>query len=348
MNEASGVTGATDHPTVAVIMTVVNEERHLAQAVQCIRDQDYPGQVSLAIAVGPSRDRTREVAQALAADDPSICLVDNPSGRTPIGLNAAIAASTSQVVVRVDGHAMLPPDYVSVAVATLARTGAVNVGGVMAAQGITDLECAVARAMTSAFGVGGAAFHIGGAEGPADTVYLGSFLRSALQAVNGYDETMDRAQDWEMNYRLRQAGGTIWFTPRMQVTYRPRASLSALARQYLDYGRWRREVARRYPQTVSLRYLAAPLAFLGVSMGLAGVVLGTALGLGLGWWWLAALGAVPVLGYLGANALASALTAWRPSALGWRSALMLPVVYGTMHMSWGLGFLLGPASRRDG
>ena len=197
----------------------------------------------------------------------NVRIVDNPTGRTPAGLNAAIAGSSGAVIVRVDGHAMIPPDYVSTAVRVLEETGADNVGGIMAAEGTTDFECAVARAMTSRFGVGGAAFHVGGEPGPALTVYLGSFTRAALDRVGGYDESMERAQDWEMNLRIRESGGIVWFTPRMRVVYRPRPTIRALARQYHDYGRWRREVARRHPQTLSLRYLAPPVMVVAVLLG---------------------------------------------------------------------------------
>ena len=88
--------------------------------------------------------------------------------------------------------------------------------------------------------------------GPADTVYLGVYRREAIEKVGGYDETMLIAEDWELNYRIRAAGGLIWFTPDLKVTYRPRATLAALAKQQFRYGRWRRVVARRYPETVNL------------------------------------------------------------------------------------------------
>ena len=143
------------------------------------------------------------------------------------------------------------PTTCAPACATLEATGADNVGGIMAAEGTNDFERAVARAMTSRFGVGGASFHVGGEPGPALTVYLGCFRRAALERVGGYDESMVRAQDWEMNLRIRQTGGVVWFTPDMHVTYRPRHTLKALARQYHDYGRWRREVSRRHPETLS-------------------------------------------------------------------------------------------------
>ena len=86
------------------------------------------------------------------------------------------------------------------------------------------------------------------------------YRRDAIERVGGYDETMIVAEDWELNYRIRAGGGLIWFTPELRVTYRPRATLCALASQHFRYGRWRRVVARRYPETVNRRYLAAPVA----------------------------------------------------------------------------------------
>jgi succinoglycan biosynthesis protein ExoA len=328
-------------PAVSVIMPVINEEQHLADSVNRILAQEYAGSINVVIAVGPSKDRTRAVADELQRSSDRVIVVDNPSGRTPAGLNAAIAAATGEVIVRVDGHAMIPPDYVAIAVETLERTGADNVGGIMAAEGVTDFGVAVARAMTSRFGVGGASFHVGGDEGPALTVYLGTFRRSALDRVGGYDETMVRAQDWEMNLRIRETGGLIWFTPAMHVTYRPRATVGALARQYHDYGRWRREVVRRHPDTLSLRYLAAPVAVAAIVIGLLLVVLGVVTGQD----WLWVIGLIAPLGYLAANLLASLISAMSAPRLQLRSALWLPVVYGTMHLCWGAGFLRGGAGR---
>jgi glycosyltransferase involved in cell wall biosynthesis len=328
-------------PPVSVIMPVINEEQHLADSVNRILAQEYAGSINVVIAVGPSKDRTRAVADELQRSSDHVIVVDNPSGRTPAGLNAAIAAATGEVIVRVDGHAMIPPDYVAIAVETLERTGADNVGGIMAAEGVTEFGVAVARAMTSKFGVGGASFHVGGGEGPALTVYLGTFRRSALDRVGGYDETMVRAQDWEMNLRIRETGGLIWFTPAMLVTYRPRATVGALARQYHDYGRWRREVVRRHPDTLSLRYLAAPAAVAAIAIGLLLVVLGLVTGQG----WLWGIGLIAPLGYLAANLLASLISAVSAPRLQLRSALWLPIVYGTMHLCWGAGFLRGGAGR---
>ena len=313
---------------VSMITCILNEERHIEAAVAHALDQDYSGPLELVIALGPSKDDTDAIVARLAAADPRVRWVRNPSptGATPSGLNAAIALTEHPVLVRIDGHCLLPPEYVRTAVATMRRTGADNVGGIMAAEGISVFEQAVARAMTSRLGVGNAAFHTGGEEGEALTVYLGVFRRSALERVGGFDEAFLRAQDWEMNLRIRRTGGLVWFTPALKVAYRPRPDLRTLSRQYFHYGRWRRVITRRHPDTVSVRYLAPPLALLGFIAGTAAAPL----------WWPAAI--VPA-GYLLGVGLGS-LAEGRGLPAGAR--LRLPLVLATMHFSWGLGFLTSP------
>jgi len=318
-----------DWPAVAAVMVVRDEALHLREAVAAILAQEYPGALRLAVAVGPSKDGTEEVAAEIAAADPRVTVVPNPTGRTPSGLNAAFAATTEPVVVRVDGHAVLPPGYVRRGVEILQETGAVNVGGVMGAEGTNGFERSVAAAMSSPFGVGGGRFHYGGEPGPADTVYLGIFRREAVEAVGGYDEGFTRAQDWELNHRLRGRGGLVWFAPELRVTYRPRTTLRALARQYRDYGRWRRVVMRRHGDSVRWHYLVPPLTVLGIGVGLALVLVGQPVG------WLAPGG------YAVANLAASALVGRR---LAVPVALRLPAVFATMHLCWGWGFLT--SSRR--
>ncbi|MFI1094751.1 glycosyltransferase family 2 protein [Streptomyces sp. NPDC020917] len=316
-------------PAVSVIMPVLNEERHLRNAVRHILEQDHPGELEVVIALGPSTDRTDAIAAELAAEDPRVRTVPNPTGRTPAALNAAIKASRHPVVVRVDGHGMLSPDYIATAVRLLDETGAANVGGIMHAEGENDWEHAVAAAMTAKIGVGNAAFHTGGAAAPADTVYLGVFRREVLEQQGGYNEEFIRAQDWELNYRIREAGHLIWFSPDLRVSYRPRPSVRALAKQYKDYGRWRRVVTRYHRGSVNLRYLAAPVALLANA---AGLVVGVAV---TPWALL-----VPAA-YL-AGITAGSLPAGRGLPFGAR--LRIPLALATMHMCWGYGFLTSPRS----
>ena len=258
-----------EYPPVSVVMPVRNEERHLAESVRHVLSQDYPGEFELVLAVGPSADRTERIAADLAAAEPRLTVVPNPTGQIPAALNAAVRAARHAVIARVDGHAMLPPGYLKGAVETLSETGAADVGGVMAAEGQTPFQQAVAWAMTSKAGVGSAAFHTGGGAGPALSVYLGVYQRAAIEQAGGWDEGMLRAEDWDLNYRISTRGGQVWFTPELRVTYRPRASARTLASQYFHYGRWRRVIVREHPETASFRYLAPPGAAALVAAGLA-------------------------------------------------------------------------------
>jgi succinoglycan biosynthesis protein ExoA len=322
-------------PPVSAIMPVLNEERHLVEAVEGVLGQAYLGELEVVLALGPSQDRTDEIAAGLAAADSRVRLVENPSGRTPDALNAAIKAARHDLIVRVDGHGVLSPGYIRVAVDEIRRTGAANVGGIMRAVGETDFECAVARAMTSPLGIGAAPFHLGGSPGPADSVYLGVFRREVLDRLGGYDEHFARAQDWELNHRIRAAGETVWFTPDLVVTYRPRSSLRALGAQFFCTGQWRREVIRRYPGTASPRYLAAPLVTASVGAGALVGLLGT---LG-GPRWLA-FGWFAPAGYA-AGAVVAGVAEGRRLPL--RARAWLPAVLATMHLAWGSGFIVGPS-----
>jgi glycosyltransferase involved in cell wall biosynthesis len=319
-------------PAVSVIIPVLNEERFLKQSVQAILNQNYSGQLEIILALGPSKDQTNVIAQELAKDQ-RIKLVENPSGRTAAALNNAIKNSNFDIIVRLDGHAIVDSNYIKNAVKTLVESGADNVGGLMKAEGTNAFEKSVAAAMTSKFGVGNAPFHVGGKSGEVDTVYLGTFRKSALERVGYFDESFIRAQDWEMNYRIRKTGGKIWFNPDLVVSYRPRKNLLQLAKQYFEYGQWRKQVTKTYPETVSMRYLAPPITVSGLIAGFIMVLFSKILDIN----WLQ-IGWLAPLVYLTVILLAFLSIG---SKIGLLSRLYLLLVLPTMHLSWGVGFLKG-------
>jgi glycosyltransferase involved in cell wall biosynthesis len=312
-------------PTVSVILPILNEEPYLRDAVHSILSQDYLGNFEIVLAVGPSKDRTQEIADQLHKEDARVVVVENPTGRTAAGLNLALNNSVGTIIVRVDGHAQIPINYISLAVDLLTSTGAVNVGGMMAAVGVTTFEKSVAGAMRSPLGVGASRFHTGGEAGEVDTVYLGVFKKDALLAIGGFDERFTRAQDWELNFRLRANGGTIYFDPRLQVTYRPRSTVAALAKQYFEYGRWRRAVSRRHKGTINYRYLAPPVALSGFLLSL---VMGSL---------IHTIFYLPAATYLLFMAAASITIARSLSQY-----IYLLAVIPTMHFAWGAGFITSP------
>ncbi len=312
---------------ISVILPVRNEAAHLADSVRAILSQDFQGLFEVVLAIGPSSDGTEAIARTLAQADSRVVIVENPTGRTAAGLNLAVKSSQYLNIVRVDGHSEIPQNYLSLVLEILTQSGAVNVGGVMAAIGKSVFERAVARAMRSPLGVGASRFHTGGSAGAVDTVYLGAFRKEALLAVGGFDERFIRAQDWELNFRLRSVGGLIYFDPRLVVTYRPRSTVSALARQYFDYGRWRRVVSRRHEGTINYRYLAPPFTVLVSTLS---IILGT---------FISTIFLLPALVYALFILLASIVIG---KSLG--EIISLPLVLLTMHMCWGTGFLTSPKS----
>jgi len=337
MSNDTGQADSASLPGVSYVMPVLNDVRHVRAAVDSLLAQDYAGASEITIAVGPSIDGTNELVHELQATDPRIHVLDNRIGSTPAGLNLAISASTHPIVIRVDAHSELPTDYARLAVETMLRTGAQNVGGIMDARGRTSFETAVARAYGSRVGLGGTPHHVGGRAGPADTVYLGVFDREMLVRVGMFDERIKRGQDWELNRRIKQAGGLVWFAPELRVVYRPRASITALARQFFSTGLWRGELSRSFPTRGTLRYFAPPVLVVGVTLGTLLGVGGLIQLIGGAAPWLLIGFAAPIA-YALIVVLSSIVVTGRD---GLRTSLWMLVVLPCIHFCWGTGFVLG-------
>ena len=312
---------------VSVIIPARGADALLDGCTDAVLPQLRPGD-ELIVAAGDAA--TRDAARAVAERSTTVPVrvVDNPSGTTPAALNAAIAVARNPVLVRVDAQARVPVGYRDRVVELLATTGAVNVGGRQVARADSGTARAVAAAMNARLGHGGAAYRSGDRGGPVDTVYLGAFVADAVRAVGGYDERFTTNQDAELNERLRRAGGTVWLDPTLEVTYLPRRSLRALARQFRGYGRGRAMTARRHPGSLGPRQRAAPLLVL---------VLGAALALVP---WTSVPLALSVGGY-------GALLAVGTLLEGGDAARRLPqtvAALAVMHLSWGIGFLTAPTA----
>ena len=322
-----------DLKTVAFVMPVLNEERHLAAAVKSIFEQKNleNSKIEVVLALGPSTDQTNSVAESLKSQFP-VKIAQNPTGKTANGLNLAIAATQADIIVRVDAHSELSPDYTDLARQILNETGAANVGGVMRAIGFTPFQQAVAYAYNSRLGLGGGSYHIGGKAGPSDSVYLGVFRRSSLVQLGGFDESLIRGQDWELNLRIRNSGQLVWFDPRLEVVYHPRSRLGRLAKQFFSTGIWRAWLTKAHLGKANLRYFAPPALVISCLLGLVFWAAG----------FLGLLGLIPLAGYLTILILAAIFA--RKLSTGARLSLLLALP--AMHFSWGAGFLAGLLSKR--
>lgn len=335
-----------ERPGVSFIMPVLNEESRIERAVQTVLNQEYLGPKEIVIGLGPSTDRTAEIAERMARDDARVHVVHNPAGDTPTSLNLAIAETRYPVIIRVDAHSELPSDYAAIGVDTLRETGAANVGGLMRAVGETPFQKAVARAYMSPIGLGGPAYHSGAQAGPSESAYLGIFRREVFDLLGGFDPTLRRGQDWELNLRIRAAGGLVWFNPELVVTYWPRADIRSVAQQFYATGKWRAEIVRRHSTRNSLRYFAPPVLVAGLATAAVGTALqatGAARRLPSPVRW--GIGAAQV----GAASYAAVVSALALTARGAdrqeRAAFAAAVP--TMHIAWGTGFLKGIVTGAD-
>ena len=312
---------------VSIIVPCRNEVGHLAGFLAGVFAQQLPAGAAMQVLVadGASDDGSREMLAAWQDREPRLKLIDNPLRVVSAGLNRAIACAAGEVVVRMDVHTEYASDYVAQCLRVLQETGAACVGGAWVPMGQGWPQAAIARAFESRFGSGGAASRRAGFTGEVDTVYLGAWRREELLRLGGFDESLVRNQDDELNLRITRGGGRVWQSAAIRSRYAPRASFMALFRQFYQYGYWKVPVIRKHRLPASPRHLV-PFAFVATVAGLAV--------LGLAWplaWW--ALAGVMVL-----YAAAALVNAWALSPGAWREAAGIAWSFACMHAGYGLGF----------
>ncbi|WP_062381561.1 glycosyltransferase family 2 protein [Demequina pelophila] len=327
------------------VIPVPDEERHVEAAIRSVLAQRGLEEFELLVMLGRSRNRNRtdEIVARLVAEDSRVRALPNPRNAISIAMNIGIAEAVHPYIVRVDAHAVLPPDYAQTAIRTLQRTGAANVGGRMRAEGVSRFERAVAWGYNSPAGLGGAIYHTGGEAGLAESAYLGVFRREPVLAIGGFDEDLARGEDWEFNRRLARSGGVVWFEPELEVVYRPRPNLPALVRQFHASGRWRGELIRRLGASQPIRYFVPPALVVSFVIGAVLLVVGPLALHGAIAWLVAGLGASPFIVYGG-------WLAWTASRADVAPALRvrLLAVLPTMHAAWGAGCIAGIVKAPEG
>lgn len=324
----------TDQPLVSIVMPIRNEAAFIARSLGAVLAQDYPpDRIEVLIADGMSDDDTRAIIAGLPCGE-RVHIIDNPDRLQAPGLNRVIPLAGGEIIIRLDGHTIIAPDYVAQCVRALAESGADNVGGAMDPVGITPVGKAIAAAGKSRFAVP-SAFHVSSQAQFTDTVYLGAWPRDIFERVGLYNTALAVNEDYELNYRIRQGGGTIYFSPAIRSRYYGRQTFKALARQYYRYGRGKVQMLHLHPESVRPRQLIAPLF-------VAGLVVGPVLTL-----------IVPILGlfYLagvGGYALLSLVFARRAARRAKDvDVFRVMLAFLIIHLAWGAGFwreLLKPGS----
>jgi succinoglycan biosynthesis protein ExoA len=328
-----GRDGTSPGTRVTVIMPVRNEAAFISRSLGAVLAQDYPQELTEVLVVdGMSTDGTRDVVREFRGEHPQLHLMDNPAGIVAPGLNLALRASRGEIIIRVDGHCEIAPDYVRRCVQHLEQDDVDGVGGPWETVGTTPQGNAIALAVSSPFGVGGAAFRtVHDRSMLVDTVGFPAYTRRAVERAGAYDEELVRDQDDEYNSRLRKLGARILLSPDIRARYYSRSSFRSLWRQYFQYGYWKVRVLQKHPRQMRARHFV-PAAFLLALFG-AGLL---AVFDPVGWTLLAVIAAAYMVANLGASV-------WTAARSGWRYFPSVSLAYAILHVSYGLGFLVGLA-----
>jgi glycosyltransferase involved in cell wall biosynthesis len=322
-----GTSGSSGPVEISVLVPVLNEEFYIRDAVARMCAQDFEGGFELIFLDGRSTDRTREILEELAREDPRIRVFDNPARRTPQALNLGLARARGRLIARMDAHTYYPPNYLAAGARRLALGGADWVSGPQLAEGIDKWSTRVALALTSPLGVGGAGFRRRMKEEvEVDSGFTGMWRREVLDSYGGWDERWPVDQDFELAARMRMDGRRIVCIPEMAAAYIPRNSIRRLAKQYWTYGFYRAKTSRAHPQSMRRSHVLAPgLALTVLSSAATPKPIRQLARLGIGIYLLALL----------YSSFAVATPENR------RDAATLPLVFSCMHLAAGFGFLAG-------
>jgi cellulose synthase/poly-beta-1,6-N-acetylglucosamine synthase-like glycosyltransferase len=323
------------NPQVSVIVPCYNEAATIGLLLESLARQDCGRpRLEVLLSDGMSQDATRQVAAQVAAryEDLTLRIIDNPDRSIPAALNRAIAAARGEILIRLDAHSIPAEDYIRRCLEALQATGAANVGGQWEIRPSASgaVATSIVEAGSHPLGAGDARYRTGGKAGPVETVPFGAFPRGWLEKVGGYDESLLANEDYELNLRLRRAGGVVWFDPAIRSVYFARPTLRAVGSQYFRYGFWKGRMLLRYPESLRWRQAAAP-ALVFLSAALAGLSL-----------WLPAarlLLALEWVGYALVLLICGVERAFRRRNLD--LAWGLPAALATIHWIWGVGFWWG-------
>ena len=328
------MTKEAELPSVSVIIPMRNEEADIRRCLQGVLDQDYPKELLEIIVIdGMSQDSSCEIVGEFIDKYPCIKLSQNSKMATTYALNQGIMESGGDIVVRVDAHCCVEPDYVRRCVETLEESGADNVGGLMRPAGDGFIQSAISLAMTCPFGVGTGRFHYCDKEMFVDTVYLGAYPKRVFEKIGLFDEGAHYGEDDEFNCRLIRNGGKIFLSPNIRSCYYPRSSLVGLWRQYYKYGRGKVRTIIKHGRPQSWAHLVPGLFVIGLLTSILLIVINP---------WFSWLFVAMLATYLMTATLFSVRIAARK---GWKYLAILPMVFLTMHVSYGAGFVIGSVRR---
>ena len=326
----------TKEPSVSVVIPCFNEERFIGKVLDNLAQQYEAERFEILIVDGMSQDHTRDVVSQFAAAHPNLNLriVDNPKRNIPTALNLGVRNASGDIIVRMDAHSVPSKNYVRRCVQLLNEADVDVVGMPWRIQPGADtlIARAIARAVSHPFGIGDAKYRLASSTGTSfvDTVPFGVFRKTLWEKLNGFNEELLANEDYDFNYRVRVNGGKVMLDGSGHCNYFARPTLTALASQYVRYGKWKAQMVKLHPRSIKLRHVVAPVFVLAMAL--------TAFG---AWFWKPAAWSFFTLMLTYSVFAFVCATSLAKRARDYKLTLVIPLVFFVLHVSWGSSFLLG-------
>ncbi|OGC08050.1 hypothetical protein A2V82_02330 [candidate division KSB1 bacterium RBG_16_48_16] len=325
------MTPGPELPKVSIVIPMLNEAEAIERCIHSIESQDYPkDHLEVVVVDGISQDGSREKVIRLIEAHGNIKLFDNPQKRTPNALNIGVRNSSGDVVIILGAHTRIDRDFVALNIRYMRELGVNCVGGTQINVGETFRQKAIAAAMSSPLGIPSAPYRYRKTKQFVDTVVYAAYKRHLFNEIGFFEEEMAISEDAELNWRIRKAGHKIFFTPEIISYYYPRKTLKALIRQFSNYGVLRVNVIKKHADALKIIHILPPLFIVSFFVLLFASILNKQF-----LFLLMALCIVYAL-YLAIAAAHTVLATKRPHFI-----VALPLIFLSMQMSWGFGFLVG-------
>jgi succinoglycan biosynthesis protein ExoA len=314
-------------PEVSIIMPVRNEAASLDATLASVCSQATDASIEVIVVDDHSTDDSRGIIERWAVRDERVRLVSSVRGGIPQALNCGLEAARGRYLIRVDGHSIVPPDFVRGLLDHIRSGACEGAGGHARAVGQGPFGRAVAAAHGSRFGIGDSKYHYSQRKELVDHIPFGAYVTELVRTIGGWDEELRTNEDYDFNFRYQQAGGRLLLDPAIVFDWRVRETPARLAHQYYSYGRGKFKTLLRHPSSLHLRWLAPPMLVGSMTAGtlLSRTTPGRVL--------LAVVGGSYALFLVVGAAILG-------SHVGGPLAPHAALALGIMHLSWGTGFLV--------
>ncbi|OQX89069.1 hypothetical protein B6D60_00120 [candidate division KSB1 bacterium 4484_87] len=323
-------------PLVSIVIPMYNEAGNVERCIASIQKQNYPARkIEIIVVDGNSSDGSREKVLSLAENYPNIRLLTNPKRKTPSSLNIGIKNAAGEVVIILGAHTKIKEDFVSQNIRLMKEKNVKCVGGTQINVGENFMQRAIGYAMGHPFGLASAPYRYGKREKFVDTVVYAAYRKELFDEVGYFDEDLFISEDAELNWRIRQAGYKIFYSPKIVSYYYPRKTIKRLIVQLFRYGILRVNVIKKHFNAIKLMHLIPPaFALVTILLLIAG--------------FFKTLFLIPLAIIWGLYLVLSLISSFQISMeKGFRYFFILPILFPVIHLSWGIGFLVGIFVSRD-